>query len=83
MNSRTSISILFLLLVGCEEPPAVLPETSADAIGQVETTVLPVEPAVAPEVATDGKAEHSTAIAEQANEITGKVVGIVTHGEDR
>ena len=60
------LPILLLLLAGCEQPPATVPQTPPAATEQTQPTVEPLTPPTTPDVT-----------AEQANEITGKVVGII------
>ncbi len=63
------LPILILFLAGCEPPPATSPQTLPEATVQTQASVQPVEPATPPDVMTDA--------AQQADEITGKVVHIV------
>lgn len=59
---------LLLLLFGCEQPPATVPQSSPAA---TEQTQQPVEP-IAPSVTSDA----ASASAAQASEISGKFIGI-------
>lgn len=67
MQRLTSIVLLFL--VGCEEHSATVPQTLPTATEQIQPTVEPSEPATSPDATTEP--------VKAANEITGKVVGII------
>ena len=70
MTSTERQTILILILFsGCEQPPATAPQTSPAATEQTQPTVEPTEPPTPPDATTEP--------VEQANEITGKVVGII------
>ena len=60
---------LILILAGCEEPLATIPQTSPEAIAQTQPTVEPLAPATPPESAPEA--------IEQADQISGKVIHIV------
>ena len=63
------ITILLLLLAGCEQPSVAVPQTSPVATEHSQPTVEPLSPATPTDATSDATA--------QANEITGKVVGII------
>jgi len=66
---RTINVLILFILIGCEEPPAAAPQTSPVATEQTQSTIEPITSPTTP----DATREPS----EQANEITGKVVGII------
>ena len=68
-TTQQLITILILFLSGCEQPAATVPQTSSAASVAPQTTAQAIEPITTLDTASEA--------AEQANEITGKVVGII------
>lgn len=62
------ITILLLLLAGCEQPSAAVPQTPLAATVQTQPSVEPISPPTPPDA--------TSKTAEEANEITGKVIHI-------
>lgn len=69
MKLQTAVSILLIVLTGCDQPRAATPQASPVATEQTQPAVEPLAPATLPESTTEPVG--------QADEFTGKVVGII------
>ena len=66
---RLMVILILFILAGCEDPAVPAQQTSPAATEQTQPAVSPVTPPTTP--------DETPAAPEQANEITGKVVGII------
>lgn len=62
---KTNLLLILTVFAGCNNQPAIAPHSSPDAIEEKQTHVHPVEPETTPDATPE------------ADEITGKVVGII------